>query len=141
MEQLVDGDWGCQRCDTSWHDAPVNHPRCHLPGGFIGQTQTPELLESAAATFRERNALYGSNYQREGALLLALFPEGGIPAIADAASANRLHVLVACVTKLQRYAHNFHRGGHRDSAHDLVVYAAMLEEFTDEQISEKANND
>ena len=95
--------------------------------------QAPDYLEGAARTFRERNAIYGSNYQREGALLLALFPEGGIPAITTEASANRLHLLVACVTKLQRYAHNWARGGHKDSAHDLQVYAAMLEEFTDEQ--------
>jgi hypothetical protein len=98
-----------------------------------GET-APEYLEAAAATFRSRNGSYGNNYQREGALLLALFPEGGIPAITTEADANRLHVFVACVTKLQRYAHNWHRGGHKDSAHDLVVYAAMLEEFTHEHV-------
>lgn len=89
-----------------------------------------EILEESAALFRERNALYGSNYQRQGALLLALFPEGGIPEITTEEDANRLHVFVACVTKLQRYAHNWKQGGHLDSARDLIVYAAMLEEFT-----------
>ena len=56
---------------------------------------------------------------------------GVIPAITTPEDANRLHVFVAAVTKLQRYAHNWTRGGHADSAHDLQVYAAMLEEFTD----------
>ena len=87
-------------------------------------------LKDAAMTFSLRNAEYASNYQRQGAVLLALFPDGIIPAIRTEAEANRLHVFVACVTKLQRYAHNWERGGHTDSAKDLIVYAAMLEEFT-----------
>lgn len=90
-----------------------------------------ERLRAAALLFEDRDAVYGSNYQRQGAALLALFPEGGIPAITNEAEANRLHVFVACVTKLMRYAHNF-KEGHLDSARDLQVYAAMLEEFTDE---------
>ena len=88
------------------------------------------ILEAGAATFRERNAIYGDNYRRIGALLLALFPEGGIPAITKEEDANRLNLLIDCLGKIQRYAYNFTRGGHRDSAHDLMVYAAMLEELT-----------
>lgn len=124
---------GCARCDSSWdsNDLPACRQR-DIPQFLKIREQTaPEYLDAAAATFRERNALYGNNYQREGAALLALFPEGGIPAIKTPEDANRLHVFVAAVTKLQRYAHNWTRGGHADSAHDLQVYAAMLEEFTD----------
>lgn len=90
----------------------------------------PDFLEAAARTFRERNAIYGNNYQRFGELLLALFPEGGIPAVRTPDDAQRLDYIIMCLGKLQRYAHNFSKGGHRDSAHDLMVYAAMLEEFT-----------
>lgn len=126
----------CARCDSSWDTNDPLPPACQpslIPQFLRTQKQktAPEYLDAAAATFRERNALYGNNYQREGAALLALFPEGGIPAITTPEDANRLHVFVAAVTKLQRYAHNWTRGGHADSAHDLQVYAAMLEEFTD----------
>lgn len=93
----------------------------------------PDLLEAAAATFRERNAIYGNNYQRFGALLIALFPAEGIPPITTPGAAQRLDYIIMCLGKLQRYAHNFHRGGHQDSARDLTVYAAMLEEFTEEE--------
>jgi hypothetical protein len=31
-----------------------------------------------------------------------------------------------------RYGENLNKGGHQDSAHDLSVYAAMLEELTDD---------
>lgn len=92
----------------------------------------PELLEDAAATFRERNTTYGNNYKRAGRLLLALFPDDHIPAISTAEEALRLSLILSCLTKLQRYAHCFTAGGHQDSAHDLMVYAAMLEEATNE---------
>lgn len=95
------------------------------------QPTAATCLEAATKTFIERNAIYGNNYTRAGALLLALFPEGGIPAITTEEDANRLNLFIACAGKLQRYAHNFAKGGHRDSAHDLIVYAAMLEEATE----------
>jgi hypothetical protein len=44
-----------------------------------------------------------------------------------------LDLIVKCLGKLQRYAHNFSNGGHQDSARDLQVYAAMLEEHTVER--------
>jgi hypothetical protein len=93
----------------------------------------PERLRNAAATYEERNRIYGDNYKRMGALLLALFPEGQIPEVRTADDATRLNLLIDCLGKLQRYAYNFADGGHFDSAHDLCVYAAMLEEMTDER--------
>lgn len=87
-----------------------------------------ELLEAAAATWRQRNALYGDNYKRFGAVMVALFPNGLTLDTVD--DFNRLGVFVQCVSKLSRYAENISRGGHQDSAHDLAVYAAMLEELT-----------
>jgi len=89
-----------------------------------------DMLRVAAKTFEERNAIYGGNYQKMGTLLLALFPDGGIPAIREERDAARLNLLIDCLGKLQRYAYAFERGGHKDSAHDLIVYAAMLEEMT-----------
>lgn len=85
-------------------------------------------LEEAAATFRERNAMYGNNYQRFGTIMALMFPSG--VRLETAADFNRFGQLFMCMCKLTRYAENMDRGGHQDSARDLIVYAAMLEEMT-----------
>lgn len=92
--------------------------------------RAPEILEAGAATFRARNAAYGNDYHRFGELMQAMFPGGIEPQ--DEAGWSRLGVFVMCLGKLGRYAAQFERGGHRDSAHDLMVYAAMLQELTDD---------
>lgn len=126
---LLDGRKGCFTCDVVWdQDQPVICA-AEAVGGEAQQT-VPHMLRGAAATFEQRNSVYGDAYTRTGALLLALFPEGGIPAVKNERDAAQLAALLMCVMKLQRYALNFGRGGHRDSAHDLIVYAAMLEEQT-----------
>jgi hypothetical protein len=58
-----------------------------------------------------------------------LFPRG-LPPPQSGADWNRLGLFVQCVTKLTRYAQSLERGGHVDSAHDLSVYAAMLQSVT-----------
>ncbi len=94
------------------------------------QPRAPDLLETGAATFRERNATYGDTYLNFGVAAAAMFPDGlHIPA-GDIDGFNRLGVFVQCVSKVMRYGPNLSRGGHSDSAHDLMVYAAMLEEVT-----------
>lgn len=93
-------------------------------------TSPSSLLREAAELFEERNAQYGSGYLRYGGLLMALFPEGGVPGAKTPAEAIRLNLIMMCLAKLQRYAHNFGTGGHKDSARDLQVYGAMLEENT-----------
>jgi hypothetical protein len=85
-------------------------------------------LARGADTFRERNILYGNNYKRFGNVMRALFPDG-LP-VASVDEWNRLGILIQCVSKLTRYIENLDDGGHKDSAHDLMVYAAMLEELT-----------
>jgi hypothetical protein len=106
-----------------------------LKGNSLSKTTktTPDFLLAAARTFRVRNRAYGGNYQRFGAALIGLFPESGVPAIKTAEDAQRLDLIIMCLGKLQRYAYNFPNGGHLDSARDLQVYAAMLEEFTKEK--------
>lgn len=89
-----------------------------------------DILDEGASTYRQRNKIYGDNYKRMGTLMLALFPDGAVPPCETEEDANRLNLLIDCLGKLQRYAYNFHVGGHKDSAHDLMVYAAMLEEMT-----------
>jgi hypothetical protein len=88
------------------------------------------ILRQSMTTFAQRNAQYGGNWDRTGRLILALFPEGGVPAISSEEDANRLNLIIDCAAKLQRYAHAFGSGGHRDSAEDLIIYAAKLAEVT-----------
>jgi len=90
----------------------------------------PNLLRAAAALFEQRNAQYGDTYRRYGSLLVSLFPAGGVPPITTPEEAIRLNLIMMCLAKLQRYAHNFEDGGHLDSVRDLQVYGAMLEENT-----------
>lgn len=92
--------------------------------------RAPDHLERGAATFRERNALYGDNYLEFGKAMDACFPKGLQIVSGDVESYNRLGIFVQCLAKLTRYGQNLVEGGHKDSAHDLMVYAAMLEEVT-----------
>jgi hypothetical protein len=88
----------------------------------------PQILRSAAATFEQRNKLYGDSYLVYGEVMDALFPEG--ITIATIGDWNRFGILSMIVSKLTRYSANMRDGGHKDSAHDMAVYAAMLEELT-----------
>ena len=91
------------------------------------------LLLEGAVLFEERNFLYKDNYHNFGKLLLLLFRNQTIPQIKSSGDAARLNVMINCLCKLQRYGYNFDTGGHEDSAKDLKVYAAMLEEITMEK--------
>lgn len=90
-----------------------------------------EILALGADTYVKRNAMYGNNYKEFGPIMLALF-QGSVPELCTPGDVNRMGVFVQCLSKLTRYAAGWKNGGHRDSAHDLMVYAAMLEELTDE---------
>jgi hypothetical protein len=92
------------------------------------QPSVPDLLRAAAATYEERNKLYGDNYKRFGQVMLMMLPEGIKTETAD--DWNRLGIFVQVVSKVMRYAQNINEGGHKDSAHDTTVYASMLEELT-----------
>ena len=85
-----------------------------------------QLLMSAARTRQERAAVYGERgHVMLGATLKALLPNGVKLETADDFARWSLFQMV--VGKLARYAGNYHKGGHKDSLHDLQVYAAMLE--------------
>jgi hypothetical protein len=92
--------------------------------------RAPDFLIDGAATFRERNAIYGDTYLEFGRICAAIFPEGIRVEPGDVDGFNRLGVLVQAIGKIARYGANLNKGGHQDSAHDLMVYAAMLEEVT-----------
>ena len=93
------------------------------------QNTVPEILKSAAQTYEQRSKVYGDNYKQFGVVMSAMFPRG--LQVDSVEAFNRLGVFVQCLSKLTRYSQQFELGGHGDSAHDLCVYAAMLEELTE----------
>lgn len=90
--------------------------------------KTPELLKQAAQTFVDRNSVYGDNHTRVGQMLQAAFPKG-IELITNE-DHERFALFNLILVKLSRYAVAWETGGHKDSIHDVIVYAAMLEERT-----------
>jgi hypothetical protein len=82
-----------------------------------------DILEAMAATFKERGAVYGDNYKRLGHVMAALFP-GGVQ-LGNYDEFLRWHLFELIVMKVTRLAVTDLT--HLDSAHDLGVYAAMLE--------------
>ena len=106
------------------------HDACAYTPPVRKHKRAPDFLEDGAATFRERNAIYGDTYLEFGRMCAAIFPEGIQVEPGDIDGFNRLGVLVQAIGKIARYGANLNKGGHQDSAHDLMVYAAMLEEVT-----------
>lgn len=90
-----------------------------------------ENLLAAAALFAKKNKGYANGYNLIGDVLNAMFPTGIV--LDSAAEFRRFSTFVMCVTKLMRYAAVLDDGGHEDSARDLTVYAAMLQEQTNEE--------
>ena len=89
------------------------------------------ILKDSSQTFSERSKLYGNAYENVGSILSSAFPEG--VKLSSKEDFSRLYALIMCVSKINRYASNLEKGGHQDSAHDCIVYAAMLESFTEEK--------
>lgn len=81
-----------------------------------------EVLADAAATFRERNAVYGSNYRMVAPLVRTLFPNG-VPQ--HLVTTDHWHLFELILVKLSRFAISELK--HVDSIHDAMVYAAMVE--------------
>lgn len=86
-----------------------------------------DFLSEGAATYAERNKVYGDNYLRVGAAMAALFPSG--ITLRTAEDHNRFHIFMLKIVKLSRYCVNWEKGGHADSLHDDMVYGAMLQEI------------
>lgn len=85
-------------------------------------TSTPELLERMAETYRERNKVYGDNFQTVGPVMRLMFPEGVPP---ELLGHDAFHLFELAVVKLTRLANS--EFTHIDSAHDAAVYCAMIE--------------
>lgn len=85
-------------------------------------TTAADVLEEMATTFRERNAVYDSNYKMVAPLMRALFPDG-VPS--ELVVLHQFHLFELMLVKLSRFATS--RLQHQDSIHDAGVYAAMIE--------------
>jgi hypothetical protein len=81
-----------------------------------------DVLDDMAATFRERNAVYGDNFKMVGRMMAVLFPKGAPPELLHS---DQFHLFELILVKLSRYAISGLE--HVDSIHDAGVYCAMCE--------------
>ena len=83
----------------------------------------PEILNEMAQTFKERNKVYGDNYKTVGKVMRELFPDG----VHLICSHDFLvwHLFELIVVKITRFSTS--QLSHKDSIHDIAVYAAMIE--------------
>jgi hypothetical protein len=86
-----------------------------------------KVMEDMKETFIQRGKVYGDNYLRIGPVMNALFPDS--MEIKDADDFNRLHLFMMILVKLTRLACCNLK--HKDSIHDIAVYAAMWEAYED----------
>ena len=88
------------------------------------------LLRQASKTFEERNRVYGANWRRVGPVMSALFD--GLPVTLRTPEEFEMwHLFELIVVKVTRFATSGLR--HKDSIHDIMVYAAMIEALLEEQ--------
>lgn len=99
----------------------------------IASKTVPAILRAGAETYEERNAMYGNSYKTHGNIMAAYFPDG--LKLETPEQFARYSIFSMILGKMNRYSANFLNGGHLDSIHDIVVYAAMLEELTEEKLS------
>tara|TARA_R110000796_G_scaffold182231_3_gene298756 strand:+ start:1665 stop:1964 length:300 start_codon:yes stop_codon:yes gene_type:complete len=85
-------------------------------------------MEQAHKTFKDRGKQYGQSYVQCGEVMQILFPNGIKLDTAD--DLNRMSLLNMVVNKLIRYSNMWDKP-HKDSIHDLGVYAFMLEGIDD----------
>lgn len=84
-------------------------------------------LEAAIETYKNKNKLYGESYKKSGQIKEILFPDGIL--LKTEKDFNRFAMMGAVLNKMIRYAAQFEKGGHTDSARDAIVYAAILREI------------
>jgi hypothetical protein len=87
-----------------------------------------DLLNAAAMTYRERNAVYGDNFRMVGPIMRILFPQG---VAADTLGHDAFHLFELVIVKLSRLAVSGLT--HTDSARDAAVYCAMIEAAIEEK--------
>ena len=123
--------------EGSFEGAPKHPDIESLPQLFAEPkkpTETPpqqrtaaDVLSEAAETFRARNAVYKDNANNVGKVMQALFPNG--VQLKTQEDHKMYHLFELIIVKLTRFANSGLT--HKDSVHDMAVYAAMCETLTD----------
>jgi hypothetical protein len=85
-------------------------------------------LNIALELLKKKQKEYGDSPNTIGPVLEALFPNG--IEIQGAEEFARFATFINCVAKINRYANNYETG-HKDSAMDLINYAATLHARTE----------
>lgn len=80
------------------------------------------IFGEMAATFKERNTTYGSNYKHVPKMVAVLFPDG---VSSELVGSDQWHLFELILVKLSRFAVS--QLTHKDSIHDAAVYSAMIE--------------
>jgi len=96
----------------------------------MSRTGPLKNIEKAVKTFKERS-VYGNTYDQYGDVLKSLFPNGLPKSIlTDLEDMNRFGNLTHIIYKLMRYCNQW-EDKHKDSIHDLGVYAFIQEGIDD----------
>lgn len=77
------------------------------------------------AIIEERNKTYGSNFDVQGNVMSAIFPNG--LELKTESDWKRIGVFMNIIGKITRYANTFSEGGHKDSLVDTCNYCTILE--------------
>lgn len=96
-----------------------------------------KILDRAKQTNIDRHKVYADGHEVQGAIIKALFKDG-VP-LTTVQDGTRLYFVQMIVAKLVRYCVAWSAGQslHKDSVHDLGVYAFLLEGY-DEQYPENS---
>jgi hypothetical protein len=91
----------------------------------MSKLDVPGILESGAATYRERNAIYGDSWETFRNVMTALYPNGvSLNGEDEVIIYNWISHIAG---KLVRFKNSGYK--HSDSMHDISVYAAMIEAY------------
>jgi hypothetical protein len=116
------------RIDSNWADSLSNISAKHVATVESKPRTAADILAGAADTFRERNAVYRDNAVMVGQVMECLFPDG--VTIKTKEDHHFYHLFELIIVKLTRFANSELR--HKDSIHDLMVYAAMVENLVEQ---------
>jgi hypothetical protein len=94
----------------------------------MSKLDVPGILESGAATYRERNAIYGDSWETFRDMMALLYPNVELKTKDDIIIYNWISHIVG---KLVRFKNSGHKN--LDSIHDASVYAAMVEAYVAQQ--------
>jgi hypothetical protein len=99
----------------------------------IPMKATHDSLVKAIDLMEERGKLpqHAHSYHKMTKILDGFFPDG--IELKTPEDMYRFHQFCMCVLKLNRYSGTLHKGGHEDTALDLINYAAMLHANTYEK--------